>query len=74
MCGIWTRSLLKVIASRETTSGSGNLWALMEAKGSMRLSCFVHVVFLVASSLGSVAVRLADRGILSPGMIPLVFL
>lgn len=74
MCGIWTRSLLKIIASRVTTSGSGNPWALMEAKRSMRLSCVVHVVFLVASSLGSVAVRLADRGILSAGMIPLVFL
>lgn len=52
MCGMWTRSLLNVITSRETTSGSENPWALMEAERSMRLSCFVHVDFLVASPFG----------------------
>lgn len=45
MCGMRTESLLKVITSRETTSGSGSPWALMEAKRNTTLSCFAHVFF-----------------------------
>jgi len=45
MCGMWIRSLLKVTTWRETTSGSGSPWALMEANGSMVFYFFLYVFF-----------------------------